>query len=258
MFRRQTVLEAAAFIVLISLGGQAQASLIITWDFAGLAGDADIVTGDVTGGDGLVSAADFTFTGLVNSTSAGSDFFTTSNWPAFPSELDDRLLQFGLTVATGNTYDISNISFQSFSSTSGGGNSFGPEDLAIFFNTVDDFSTSTALLNFTQLDDDTTTVDLATDLADLSAVSGLTGTTYFWIGATSTDASGIGGINSTTGLFSLGPQLVLEGTVTAVPEPSAVVVLSVAILIVAFWKLGPLLRERKLVLRNREVSLAIE
>ena len=199
----------AAAAVLATVAGTASADVITSWVNFGQPGDqaaspvnveATNVTGiDMTRGAGLGA-------------NAGGNSLNSNGWDGLDA---DDYISFGFTVDAGYSVDLDTFWFGSRSSNSG------PGDMGVFYS-VDGFTTP--IYTFTQ-----SGTNFNNAIADVSALTGLTGTVEFRIAALSdTRADGGTGISG-SGTFRVGDhfdgsnftEVRFEGTVVPAPASAA-------------------------------------
>jgi hypothetical protein len=199
----------AAAAVLATVAGTASADVITSWTNFGQPGDqaaspvnveATNVTGiDMTRGAGLGA-------------NTGGNSLNSNGWDGLDA---DDYISFGFTVDAGYSVDLDTFWFGSRSSNSG------PGDMGVFYS-VDGFTTP--IYTFTQ-----SGTNFNNAIADVSALTGLTGTVEFRIAALSdTRADGGTGISG-SGTFRVGDhfdgsnftEVRFEGTVVPAPASAA-------------------------------------
>lgn len=202
-------------VVTAATAFRCDAAVIVAWNLAGEPGDqaftapseeALLTTGfDVTRGPGL-------------NPSAAGDSISSNGWDTLNP--DDDYFTFGFSVDPGYWVTLDELRIGTRSSNTG------PGDLGLFYN-GDSFTSN--LFTFTQ-----SGTDFLDSVADLSALTNLTGNVEFRIVALSdTRADGDTGITSAgtfrlTNFFDDGNDtgsFQITGSVTAVPEPSSLVVM---------------------------------
>jgi uncharacterized protein (TIGR03382 family) len=201
-----------AIALVAGLATAASAEVITSWANFGQPGDqpfspvsvqADNITGlNLTRGPGLTG-------------NAGGNSLNSAGWS---SDASQDYLSFGFTVADGYTVDLDTLWFGTRSSGTG------PGFLGIFVST-DGFSSS--VYEFANVGTAFTNA-----IADMSALTGLTGTVEFRISALNDISAGGGSIGS-AGTFRVGDhfdgsvfsEMRFEGSVNVIPAPGAMALL---------------------------------
>jgi len=205
---------ALAFAGLLAVDAQAQ--VILAWDFNGNAGSELTDTADVfgtnisnTGPSGVISR------GAGNNPATNGGRFNANGWTETSlanAIAADDFFEWTITADSGFQINLDSITFNFQRSGTG------PTEFAIR-SSLDSFASDVA--TFTGLANGTTqTVDNTTLGASFNA---FTTATFRFYGFGSTNAGGSAGFEGT------GNDLILNGAVTAVPEPSTLALISLGL-----------------------------
>ncbi len=190
---------ALSFVVGSAVAQSGSAQTLITWDTSAASGSTVSITA-------TESETNFSGSDLVRgsglSVVSGTGVFSSSGFSG--TDADDYV-QFGFTVDSGVAANLGNFTITTSTSNTG------PGTLGLYSSTDDYAST---LYTFNQ--SETSSIDHTIDLSSMGSLTGIVLFRIFEIGDTQADGDGA---TASGGSFRVA-DLVIEGSISAVPEPS--------------------------------------